>query len=372
MNDELRHQLHRAADEIDFTVPDLRPRARTARTRRRLLTVGTVTATLALATAVILPLNLGGPKAMPAETNAPSITPSPDLTPGPDPSRTNTVPQPAFTPGPVVAHEEIVERCGSQLTASVDVFGAIPDDLRVARDREYREGEIVRLVSDSEWDPSALCVIPRADGSGYSGIQATLVGPDTYRALEACSELYTHEDEKTKKRDYDALDLRGAEILGLAAATTGELGGRDVAQIVAEKDDQWYSCGWFFRTNGTINFFGADEPEEQIDKDASYVNMSQVFAGLEWDGRTATAQVLVWGQFNKKVTSVRIDDAVSANLWQSNELGLYLAIIDVIPSGTADDWSSEMFHIVSVDEHGDDLGGGGMAIPRNDEDEEDS
>lgn len=41
-------------------------------------------------------------------------------------------------------------------------------------------------------------------------------------------------------------------------------------------------------------------------------------------------------------------------------------------SGTVDDWSCPMFHIIAKDEHGDGSGGAGIAIPRASEADEDS
>ena len=339
MNDALRDQLHRTADTVDFTVPDLRPRAKAARTRRRLLGMGAVATTVLLTVAIIVPLNLGGSRAVPAETTAPSPPVSPLPTPSTLPTQPNTIPDPSSGQEPVVAHEEIIDRCRSQLAPSVKAFGPVPDDLRVARKHEYREGDVVRLVSDSGWDPSALCIVPSADATinVHDALEAALTLDATQDGvlLEVCSELSTNDYAiGLPEYAYDTYDLRSGAVVSHI-----ELNGLHHALI--NLDEEWrVECGWEFRPDATINAFAIAQPATGFEFEIPAMGIEPVYAA--WDGVSEYARVAVWGLISPELGTedIVVWGGINSTIVFSRPLGLYQVITHVIPTGTADDWTA--------------------------------
>lgn len=356
MNDDLREQLHRAADDIDFDVPDLRSRAKTARRRRRLLGGTTALAGVAIAAALITP-QLSVLRAVPAESRTADPTPT---APSPSPTAppTQTEPSVEHTPGPqpVVPHDEIVSNCMHQLGASIARYGPVPDDLRVAHDRDYREGDIVRLVSDSSWDPSALCIIPNPATHPSLSIRDTLRETTSDIAPVVCSELMTAETPSGPS--YDTVDLRRATVITLMGEVDEDT---SLWHAILDQGGEWYSCGWFFRPDGTVDFFGQDEPVER--RDQSVPGSSLVFTWSEWDGVSPTAPAVAWGEYGEAIAELRLDNAGDGGLTRfSNENGVFQAIVELRPVGTAEHWSSDTVEISGIDERGDYVFSNGFAI----------
>lgn len=348
MSDDLRNHLHRTADDVHFEVPDLRPRAKAARTRRRLLATGTVAATLVLAAALILPMNLGNTQAVPAETTKPPFTPSPEPTPSPLPSRTNTVPEPPPTPGSGIAHDEIVDRCRSQLAPSIEAFGPIPDDLHVARDRDYQEGDIVRLISPSGWDPSALCIIPPADDPADVDVRGTLEAALTLEnadeniLLEVCSELDTNEWAMGMPQyAYVTTDLRPGSVLSHI-----ERDGLHHALIDLDDGDSnpehnnWLECGWEARPDGTFDVYLPTTPATSYRFEVPAMGGDLVYA--HWDGDSEHARVVLWGVISPELGTedISVSGGVDSVAVYSRTQGIYQVITHAAPKGTADDWTA--------------------------------
>lgn len=338
MNDELRDQLHRTADEIDFAVPDLRPRAKAARTRRRLAAVGAVAATLVLAAAVIVPLNLGNQKAVPAEPTTPETTPSPSASH----TAPNVVPDPSTGPGSGIPHAEIIDRCRSQLAPSIKAFGPIPDDLRVARNRDYKEGDVVRLVSDSGWDPSALCIVPSADATTVVNVHDTLeaalrdsIDIDDGLLLEVCSELDTNTwAAGVPEYNYATTDLRPGSVLSHITED-----GLHHALIDLD-DDRRLECGWEFRPDATIDAFAVGKGATGFESEVPFMGLEPVRSS--WDGVSEYGRIVAWGMISPELHAEDIITwgGIDTTIVYSPLLGIYQLITHVIPEGTADEWTA--------------------------------
>ena len=365
LDDDLRGSLHQAADGVSFAVPDLLPQARAARRGRR-VRAAVAGSGLVVAALLLIPPMFGPSRAVPAApTPAPSDRPS---TATPQPSTTGTpsvstswtgagMPLPATgDPGAVVSHDEIVARCQSQLARSVQLYGPAPADLRVARDRDYREGDIVRLVSDTDWDPTALCLVP-ADGVELDPLDLRLArdplpadpadpGKDPY-LMQACSELYTHEDEETGVRSYDTADLRDGRVVSMGGTDDPP---RAQFHATVSLEDKHYSCGWSYGLDGALRFFSDDYTEEPstVDPPSPRTRVEDEY----WDGVSPTAEVVLTGYLIPGVASIETENSDGAALWYSTEIGMFRAFIPVTPKGTKDAWTAPDIVLYGVDEHG--------------------
>jgi hypothetical protein len=367
-DDALRSSLRHAADDVAFAVPDLLPQARAARRGRRMR--ATVAGSgLVVAALLIIPPMFGPSRAVPA---APTLTPAPTASGHPAPRPTQS-PDDAMAlpsveePGAIVAHDEIIRRCQSQLQSSTARFGHIPDDLRVARDRTYREGEIVRLASDTGWNPNALCVIPTADVY-YSPIDLRLErkevpqdpadpGRDPY-LMQLCSELYTHEDERTGARSYDTVDLRDGRIVSLGGLTDVTPGSpNNVFDALLSLGDERYECGWTYTASGDLRFFTDDQTfpkPSHPDPHLFDVHVSDAY----WDGRSPTATLVLWGDVGPKVAGVAVDETTTATSSVAfyEDRGMYRLMATVTPTGTAERWTSPPITLYELDEAGERVG----------------
>ncbi|MFT3888641.1 MAG: hypothetical protein QM713_10840 [Arachnia sp.] len=329
----LRDGLRRTADDVDFAVPDLLPRARAARLRRR-LGVAAVCVAGVVAGAVIIPGQLAATRTVPAEpgpasTHAPVPTPSP--TAGPTASADG-----------MLAPDEIVRRCLPTLGASVARYGPAPADLHVARTRGYREGDLVRLVSDSGWDPSALCSIPAA-GASQPTAWADLLGSSgtIVPQLEACSELYTRPDG-----GYDTVDVRGADVVSFSAA------GPLVDVLVATGGER-YECGWNVRSDGTIEFFGSAEPVG--DPPAGSPNPTVRMPYATWDPASDEATIVVWGDTPPGTDSIEVEGLDDNSMSFYSERGVFRVFAWPRATGTAERWTSAPFSVVAYDADGEEI-----------------
>jgi murein DD-endopeptidase MepM/ murein hydrolase activator NlpD len=369
-DDALRSSLRHAADDVAFAVPDLLPQARAARRGRRMR--ATVAGSgLVVAALLIIPPMFGPSRAVPA---APTLTPAPTSSGSPSPSPTGTpsapiawtgpgMPLPATgDPGAVVSHDEIVTRCQSQLARSVALYGPAPADLRVARDRDYREGDVVRLVSDGGWDAAALCLIP-VDGVELDPLDLRLArdplpsgpGKDPY-LMQACSELYTHEDEETGVRSYDTVDLRDGRIFSLSGTENAPL-----AQFYAliSLGGKHYACGWSYDADGALRLFTGDDPRVPPKPEPS--SLITTIEDAYWDGVSPRAELVLSGYFTPDIAGVGIEGGGAA-LWYSTERGVFTAFVSVVPRGTTDNWSSSEVVVYAVDKDGNRLRSSTVAV----------
>jgi hypothetical protein len=366
---DLRDGLRGVADHVAFTVPDLLPRARAARRRRRVVGTTATAAVVVAAVALMPPLFdtsravPAAPTSTPAPSGSPAPTSSPSGSPTPSPRFDRTGPATALPvtgePGPVVAHEEIVARCQSQLTRSVAVFGPVPDDLRVARDRDYREGDVVRLVSDSGWDPAALCLVPEK-GTEPPPLDLSLdrqpADPenDPY-LMQVCSELYTRVDANTGARGYDTVDLRAgrpvAQSWRTGASEHSSLG--DLRHLFVSLGEQTYRCGWAYQANGALRVLANDPLGARPTPPTLTAHVGDAF----WDGTSATADLVVWGYLPRDVADVTFTGVGlgDSSVWWRDGDGIYLVIAQVAPTGTAESWAASGLTVTALDEDGTEL-----------------
>lgn len=235
-NEHLTHLMRRSVDDHEITTPDLLPRAKASRTRRRF---GGVVGIAALVAAGALAVN----STLASTTNiAEPAEPSPKPT----------------TAAETLSLETVTLRCQSQLSAyDSDPRWAFPSDWsadwKIAHtNQSYSVGDIVLFYTENHRIDERLCVVP-AEGEAPTDIPVTapsLADPD--RVLGLCSQLlvdYVGEadpfDMLPPERDFNTPDLRDATIISSA-----ELDGFVTALLLL--GEHYYSCDVSHTRNSDI------------------------------------------------------------------------------------------------------------------------
>lgn len=239
-NEHLTHLMRRSVDDHEITTPDLLPRAKASRTRRR---VGGVAGVAVLVAAGAFAVN-----STLASTNV--ATPEPAE---PAPSTAPAEPAPSVRPTEqALSNEEVALRCQSQL----DAYNADPDYVpegfadpawQIAHtDQQYRVGDAVLFLDPSKDFRWPLCIVP-AEGDAPTEIPdpaPSLDNPE--RLLGLCSQ-YLHnvlppesdeqfiEGNPTRHYDFETPDLRGATIVA---------GAEEAGNVTAllKLGDAFYTC----------------------------------------------------------------------------------------------------------------------------------
>ena len=242
---DLNRRLADAANSEEFTFPDLRPAARSARRRRSALITGgaALTAAALTGTAFIVLQNQATQVALPPASPTASAPAAP---------ASHSPASPSAVESDVLDHAIIAARCAPQMAKFNALYPDADGEWAVLHPHEYREGDVVRLGIPPSGDQPAdalvaegLCIIPsEADVSTPVPMSALLPDPKNEAGLLAsCSEALQTEQPGTAEITYGTPDLRteGQLVAVETAGVDGDHFGQ-VIYVAAETDAALYTC----------------------------------------------------------------------------------------------------------------------------------